>query len=89
MTAALKRLLDEAIPDGTFGGVRTPGAPRPAPVSFPAPRREVTPEEAAAHYAALVAALDEIEHRGTGDAEPDHRPERHLHAVPQTPRSAA
>lgn len=80
--SALERLLAEAIPDGTFGGSRLAGAPSRA-------RREVTPAEAARHYAALVAAVAELEHRGTGDAQPEHRPARHLHAVPETTKDAA
>lgn len=60
----LERLLAEGIPDGTFGGPRTDRPPDPPP-----PRRPVTAEEAAAHVADLIAALDE-------------QPTRHLRAVP-------
>lgn len=76
------RLWAEAVPDGTFGGARPPSA-RPTVDGFPQPRREVTPEEAAAHCAALVAELKERARR------PAAQPARHLHAVPETPRSAA
>lgn len=60
----LDRLLAEAWPTGTFGGPRTDRPPDPPP-----PRRPVTPEEAAAHVADLIAALDE-------------QPARHLRAIP-------
>ncbi|MDJ0342218.1 hypothetical protein QMK19_03330 [Streptomyces sp. H10-C2] len=68
----LDRLLAESIPDGTFGGARTPAA-RPS-----APRRATTALEAAAHYRALEAALDER-------ARPARR---HLHAVPNRKAAA-
>ncbi|MDQ0842440.1 hypothetical protein [Streptomyces sp. V1I6] len=51
----LERLLAEAVPDGTFGGARTPqprrGRPQPA-------RPLWTPEQQAAHYVELAAVLD-------------------------------
>lgn len=48
----LDRLLAEAIPDGTFGGTRTP-----RPAAQPT-RREPDPQ-AAAHVRDLLAALDQ------------------------------
>lgn len=60
---SFEQLLAESIPDGTFGGRRRPGGPDP---------------EAAAHCAALEAALDEAAGRGAG------RPGRPLRAVPET-----
>lgn len=55
---AYERLMAEAVPTGTFGHAR------------PARRQEAeraprwTPEEQAAHWAALEAALNETETRG-------------------------
>jgi hypothetical protein len=73
---ALERLMAESWPDGTFGGSRPAGAPVRA-------RREVTPAEAAAHYARLDAACQEIRNR------PRVRGGRHLHVVPETTKDAA
>lgn len=72
-----ERLMAEAIPTGTFGHAR--------PARQPQPAARWTPEEQAAHLAALEAELDRLEGRGTGKpklrvidgqaaARPRHRP---------------
>lgn len=55
---AYERLMAEAIPTGTFGYAR----PARRQHAEPAPRW--TPEEQAAHWAELEAALNETETRG-------------------------
>jgi hypothetical protein len=57
---AYERLMAEALPTGTFGHAE--------PVRFrPAERVSLwTPDEQAAHVAALEAELDRLEGRGTG-----------------------
>ena len=54
------RLMAEALPTGTFGHAEPPAPRTVARVSL------WTPDEQAAHVAALVAELDRLEGRGTG-----------------------
>jgi hypothetical protein len=58
VTTAYERLMAEALPTGTFGHAR----PTRRRSTDPAPAW--TPEEQAAHLAALEAALDGTETRG-------------------------
>jgi hypothetical protein len=71
----LERLLAEEIPTGLFGGPR----PTPPPVPYE-PRNPVTPEQAAAHYAALDAAVEGWHW--------NDNPRHHLRVVPDTKDAA-